>query len=63
MALSLARSPERLSALRDKLAGNRSSHPLFDMDRLCRHIESAYTTMWKMHCEGAKPASFAVPRL
>jgi predicted O-linked N-acetylglucosamine transferase (SPINDLY family) len=62
MALDLARSPERLSVLREKLAANRLSSPLFDMARLARHVESAYEIMWKMHCEGAKPASFTVPR-
>ena len=63
MALDLARSPERLSALREKLAANRLSSPLFDMARLARHVESAYEIMWKRHIEGQPPAGFDVPSL
>jgi predicted O-linked N-acetylglucosamine transferase (SPINDLY family) len=63
MALSLARSPERLSTLREKLAANRSSSTLFDMARLCRRVENAYETMWKRHIEGLRPTGFTVPPL
>jgi predicted O-linked N-acetylglucosamine transferase (SPINDLY family) len=63
IALDLARSPERLAAVRAKLAGNRTSHPLFDTARLCRHLESAYETMWDFHMKGRKPESFMVNRL
>ena len=63
MALSLARSPERLAALRGKLAGNRSSYPLFDIARLARQVESAYETMWKRHLDGLPPADFDVAPL
>jgi predicted O-linked N-acetylglucosamine transferase (SPINDLY family) len=63
MALSLARSPERLAALRGKLAGNRSSYPLFDIARLARQVESAYETMWKRHLDGLPPAGFDVAPL
>jgi protein O-GlcNAc transferase len=60
VALDLARSPQRLAALRDKLAGNRATTPLFDTPRLCRNIESAYATMWEIHRKGEKPRSFSV---
>jgi len=59
MALNLARSPERLNALRGKLAENRPA--LFDMRRLARNVESAYETMWKRHIDGLPPADFDVP--
>ncbi len=45
MALALARDPVRLSALRQKLATNRSSAPLFDTTRLTRNLEAAYEEM------------------
>jgi protein O-GlcNAc transferase len=61
LALGLARSPERLNALRRKLAQNRASHPLFDMTRLARQVESAFETMWQRHSAGLPPAGFDVP--
>jgi predicted O-linked N-acetylglucosamine transferase (SPINDLY family) len=60
LALDLARSPERLAAVRAKLIRNRTSHPLFDTARLARHLESAYQTMWDLHLKGQKPQSFTV---
>ena len=61
LALGLARSPERLAAVREKLARNRAQTPLFDTERLCRHIEDAYTIMWDRHQGGAEPKGFLVP--
>jgi protein O-GlcNAc transferase len=60
MALTLATSPDMLSDIRNRLAQNRKTYPLFDTDRLRRHIESAYTTMWERHRRGEPPAGFAV---
>jgi protein O-GlcNAc transferase len=60
-ALQLASNPEQLRDLRARLAQNRSTHPLFDTTRFCRHLESAYTTMWRRHQEGLPPETFAVP--
>ena len=48
LALSLARSPDALSRMRQKLHDARSSCPLFDTQRFRRHLESAYQTMWDM---------------
>ena len=45
LALALARQPSRLSALRTRLAQNRLTTPLFDTQRLCRDLETAYTQM------------------
>lgn len=61
-ALALAQDRERLGAIKAKLAGNRAIVPLFDTNRTCRHIESAYETMWSRHQRGEPPASFAVTR-
>lgn len=60
MALRLAREPALLAALRSKLAHNRTRSPLFDTLRFTRHIEAAYTTMWRRHQAGETPQSFAV---
>jgi predicted O-linked N-acetylglucosamine transferase (SPINDLY family) len=60
-ALALARTPERLSALRRKLGQNRASQQLFDMPRLARHIETAFESMAQRHLQGLPPAGFDVP--
>jgi predicted O-linked N-acetylglucosamine transferase (SPINDLY family) len=45
LALALAQGPARLSVLREKLAANRTTVPLFDTPRFARHLEAAYTEM------------------
>jgi len=60
MAVALAQDPDRLAAIRTKLAQNRSTHPLFDTDRLRRHIESAYEMMSERCQRGERPRSFSV---
>lgn len=44
-AMQLARDPERLQSLRDRLRQNRSTAPLFDIPRFVRHLEDAYLAM------------------
>ena len=60
LALDLARAPARLRALREKLAQNRITAPLFNTDRFRRHIEAAYIQMWETFCKGEAPRSFSV---
>ena len=45
LALRLARAPQELQVLKDRLAANRLTMPLFDADRFRADIEGAYTTM------------------
>jgi hypothetical protein len=61
LARTLARDPERLAAVRAKLARNRATEPLFDTARYTRDLEAAYLTMWERQQAGLPPASFAVP--
>ena len=42
MAVALARDPEKLAALKTKLAANRATAPLFDTPRFARDIEAIY---------------------
>lgn len=60
LAVRLAHDPALLQAIRQKLARNRQTAPLFDTDRFRRHLESAYARMWEMFARGEAPASFAV---
>lgn len=62
-AIELATDADRLAGIREKLARNRGSAPLFDSDRFRRHIEAAYVEMWSRHRRGEPPGSFAVPSI
>jgi protein O-GlcNAc transferase len=45
LALKLARAPGTLKALKDRLAANRLTTPLFDADRFRSDMEAAFTAM------------------
>ena len=59
-AVMLARSPDRLRALREKLARNRPTCPLFDTPRFTRNLETAYRAMWDIHRSGSAPRHIAI---
>jgi protein O-GlcNAc transferase len=63
LALDLATTPSLLADVRGRLADSRVTSPLFDSERFCRHLESAYVSMWERAERGKPPESFAVPRL
>lgn len=60
MAFKLATTPELFSEIRLKLAKNRTTYPLFNTQRFCQHLESAYMTMWERYQRCEPPASFTV---
>ncbi|MCP3465897.1 tetratricopeptide repeat protein [Bradyrhizobium sp. CCGUVB23] len=60
LALRIAHDSELRTALKSKLATHRSTWPLFDTVGMTRHIEKAFSEMWRRHCAGEAPASFAV---
>jgi len=60
LAIRLAKQPQELRALRERLAASRKSAPLFDTVKFCRYVESAYRTMWETARRGGPPRSFAV---
>lgn len=55
LALALATEPTRLAALRERLASNRTTHPLFDTRRFTRHLEQAYLAMQQRVDAGLPP--------
>jgi protein O-GlcNAc transferase len=63
LAVKLATEPALLPAIRRKLDANRSTCPLFDSDRLRRHIEAAYKIMWDIHRRGEAPRQITVEPL
>jgi predicted O-linked N-acetylglucosamine transferase (SPINDLY family) len=60
LALELAANPERLSAVRARLAQQRMSCALFDTERFRRHVEAAYTEMWQRQQRGEAPADIRI---
>jgi protein O-GlcNAc transferase len=59
-ALRLAAEPKHLLPLRERLAVNRSSAPLFDTARFTAHLEAAYLEMSRRHERGERPSTFTV---
>jgi predicted O-linked N-acetylglucosamine transferase (SPINDLY family) len=62
-ALALAHSPALLAELRDKLAHQRSTRPVFDTDLYRQHLESAYLAVCDRQRQGQAPAAFSVPSI
>lgn len=63
LCIALAQDPERLAAIRAKIAGNRFRAPLFDTVRFTRHLEGAYERMVERHRQGLAPDHIDVPPL
>lgn len=59
-ALALARDPVRLGALRDRLARNRLTEPLFDTPRYVRNYQAALERMVELQEAGSAPVPFAI---
>ncbi len=59
-ALDLAHSPALLGAVRDKLAQNRLTKPVFDTDLYRRHLEAAFIAMCGRQRRQEPPQSFSV---
>ena len=60
LAVELATDPVRLQKIREKLAANRLTFPLFDTDRYRRDLEAAYEIMWGLFNNGDPPRSISV---
>ena len=54
-AVQLAQHPARLKDLRQKLAANLLTHPLFDTTRFTRNLERAFKKMWRLQRVGDTP--------
>jgi len=60
LALELARDPQKLAALKTKLAVQRDSAPLFDSARFTRNLENGYAQAYQRYFEGKTPANVMV---
>ena len=61
MAIDLATHPEKLAAVKHKLAENRLTTPLFDTKLFTKHIEAAYAAMYERYQAGLPPDHIAIP--
>src|ERR1700683_5190604 len=55
LAIDLALNREKLQSIREKLAKNRLSAPLFDTPLYARHLEAAYEAMYQRYQMGLPP--------
>ena len=55
LAVELATSSVKLTAIKERLASNISSKPLFDSCQFTEHLESAYLAMIERHQAGLQP--------
>jgi predicted O-linked N-acetylglucosamine transferase (SPINDLY family) len=60
IAVQLAREPDSLQALKDRLRANRRTAPLFDTAGRVRALEAAFQEMYDRMMRGEPPASFDV---
>jgi predicted O-linked N-acetylglucosamine transferase (SPINDLY family) len=60
LALDLALNPEKLAALKSKLAGNRRSTPLFNTKLFTKHLEEAYQQVYQRYFDGESPDSILI---
>jgi protein O-GlcNAc transferase len=62
-ALALARSPQRLAALRQQMRPCMAASPLRQPERFTRDLESLYRRMWRAWCKGERlPSDMAAER-
>ena len=55
LAIELATHPEKLKSIKDKLASNLPTAPLYDTPLFTKHLESAYMTMVDRYQKGLDP--------
>jgi len=55
LAIKLATNPKQLKIIKDKLAKNLPTAPLYDTPSFTKHLESAYKTMYDRFHEGLEP--------
>ena len=58
-AIELATSPDKLAAIKDKLAAKRARAPLFDIARLTKDIEALYASMYARYQADLAPDHIA----
>ena len=55
IAIQLAKNPEKLKIIKDKLVANLPTAPLYDTPLFTQNLESAYLTMYDRYQNGLDP--------
>lgn len=62
LAIELARSPDKLNEIRNRLTLNRKCSPLYDTKTFCRDLERMYREIWRRHVDGDKTPIVLTPQ-
>ena len=62
LALEFASNPKKLAQIKEKLAANRLSAPLFNTEQYTRHLENGYQQAYQRYFDGKHPDTITVPR-
>ena len=62
LILELATDPSKLATIKDKLAVNRLSKPLFDSKLYTRHLENGYSKAYQNYFDGGVPTNINVSK-
>ena len=60
-AIDLAHNPQRSQALKDKLARNRATAPLFDTDLCARRLDAAFKAIHARRLANLPPDAIHIP--
>ena len=60
LALTLAQNSEHLMSIKQKLALNRKTEPLFNTKLFTRHLENAYIQAYQNYFDGKEPDTIFV---
>jgi protein O-GlcNAc transferase len=62
LIIDLATNPNKLAKVKEKLATNRLSHPLFDTELYTKHLEDGYQQAYQNYFEGKNPETILVSK-
>ena len=57
---TLAKNPEALKKIREKLVENKLTKPLFDTKKFTQHLETGYTQAFEKYKNGEPPENIVV---
>lgn len=62
LGLLMARHPDILQNLRQRIANGKTWSPVFDTRRFTRHLEAGLEAAWARHAQGQAPDHLRIPR-
>ena len=62
LIMDLATNPRKLAKIKDKLATNRLTQPLFNTELYTKYLESGYQQAYQNYFDGNLPQTIIVPK-